>query len=138
MIVFTSNHCPTAQAYEQRIKQMAADYADKGVALVAINPNNPAALSLDELRYTDLNDSLEDMKIRARERQFNFPYLYDGEQQKAAHAYGCLATPHVFIFDAERKLRYQGRIDDSEVKTVHHTDAAQCDRRAARGKAGAG
>src|SRR5690348_9141292 len=123
VVIFTCNHCPTAQAYEGRIKQLYADYKDKGVALVAINPNNPDAIRLDELGYTDLSDSFEEMKIRAKEHGFQFPYLYDGDTQKVAHAYGVLATPHVFIFDQQRKLRYVGRIDDSDVKQVHHQDA---------------
>lgn len=123
VVIFTCNHCPTAQAYEGRIKQLYADYKDKGVALVAINPNNPAAIRLDELGYTDLSDSLPEMKIRAKEHGFEFPYLFDGDTQTVAHAYGCLATPHVFIFDADRKLRYEGRIDDSEIHEVHHQDA---------------
>ena len=123
VVIFTCNHCPTAQAYEGRIKQLYADYKDKGVALVAINPNNPDAIRLDELGYTDLSDSFDEMKIRAKEHGFQFPYLYDGETQKVARAYGVLATPHVFIFDRDRKLRYEGHIDDSEVKQVHHQDA---------------
>jgi peroxiredoxin len=123
VVVFTSNHCPTAQAYEGRIKKLASDYGDKGVTLVAINPNNPDGILLSELSYTDLSDSFDEMKIRAKDHQFNFPYIYDGDEQKTAHAYGCVATPHIFIFDADRKLRYEGRIDDSDVKTVHHTDA---------------
>jgi peroxiredoxin len=123
VIVFTCNHCPTAQAYEARIKQMYADYKDKGVALVAINPNNPDAIRLDELGYTDLSDSFDEMKIRAKDHDFQFPYLFDGQTQKVSHAYGVLATPHVFIFDSSRKLRYEGRIDDSDVHEVHHQDA---------------
>jgi peroxiredoxin len=123
VLLFTCNHCPTAQAYEARVKKMYADYKDKGVALVAINPNNPEAVRLDELGYTDLSDSFEEMKIRAKDHDFQFPYLFDGETQKVAHAYGVIATPHVFIFDSQRKLRYQGRIDDSDVKEVHSTDA---------------
>jgi len=63
------------------------------------------------------------MKIRARDHKYPYPYLYDGESQAVAKAYGCLATPHVFIFDAERKLRYQGRFDDAEVKTPKSHDA---------------
>jgi peroxiredoxin len=118
VVVFTCNHCPTAQAYEDRLIKLHNDYKDKGVALVAISPNNPEAVRLDELGYTDLGDSLEDMKIRAKDKKFPFPYLYDGETQKTAQAYGVLATPHVFIFDEDRKLRYVGRIDDAEVKTV--------------------
>jgi peroxiredoxin len=113
VIVFTCNHCPTAQLYESRIKQLAADYKDRGVTLVAIQPNNPGAVRLDEMGYTDVGDSFEDMKTRAEYRQFNFPYLYDGETQKVARAYGPAATPHLFIFDAERKLRYQGRVDNN-------------------------
>ena len=83
-IVFTCNHCPTAQLYETRIKKLADDYRGKGVALVAIQPNNPAAIRLDELGYTDVSDSFEDMKIRAAYRHFNFPYLYDGDTQTVA------------------------------------------------------
>jgi thiol-disulfide isomerase/thioredoxin len=88
VIVFTCDHCPTAQLYESRIKQLANDYRDKGVALVAIEPNNPNAIRLDELGYTDVSDSLDEMKIRAAYRHFNFPYLYDGETQSVARAYG--------------------------------------------------
>jgi peroxiredoxin len=122
-VLFTCNHCPTAQAYEDRILKLHADYKDKGVALVAISPNDPLAVRLDELGYTDLGDSFEDMKLRAKARDFRFPYLYDGETQQTSLAYGVLATPHVFIFDRERKLRYNGRIDDAEVKEVKSHDA---------------
>jgi peroxiredoxin len=113
-VIFTCNHCPTAQAYEERIKQLVRDDQDKGVAWVAINPNSPAAVRPDELGYTDLDDTLESMKLRAAERKFNFPYLDDGPTQEVSRRYGPIATPHVFIFDADRKLRYQGRLDDSE------------------------
>jgi peroxiredoxin len=114
VIVFTCNHCPTAQAYEERIKKLAADYRDKGVALVAISPNDPKAVRLDELGYTDLSDSLPEMKIRAKDKGFKFPYLYDGDKQEVSKAYGPVSTPHVFVFDSERKLRYVGRVDDNE------------------------
>lgn len=113
VIAFTCNHCPTAQLYETRIKQLAGDYRDRGVTLVAIQPNNPMAVRLDEMGYTDLGDSFDDMKIRAAYRHFNFPYLYDGEDQKTARLYGPAATPHLFIFDSERKLRYEGRVDNN-------------------------
>ena len=113
VIAFTCNHCPTAQLYESRIKQIADDYKDKGVAVVAIEPNNPDAVMLDEMAYTDVGDSFEDMKTRAEFRHFNFPYLYDGETQKISTAYGPTATPHLFIFDSERKLRYEGRVDNN-------------------------
>jgi len=114
VVVFTCNHCPTAQYYEERLKQFTADYKDKGVSVVAISPNDPKSVRLDELGWTDLGDSFAEMKIRARDRGFNFPYLYDGDTETVSRAYGPVATPHVFVFDARRKLRYQGRIDDSE------------------------
>jgi thiol-disulfide isomerase/thioredoxin len=114
VIVFTADHCPTAQAYEERIAALASDFADRGVQLVLISPNDPKALRLDEEGYSDLGDTLEDMKIRARDRGWTFPYLYDGETQEASRRYGPQATPHVFVFDSERRLRYAGRVDDNE------------------------
>jgi peroxiredoxin len=114
VIVFTACHCPTAQAYEERIIQLVRDYQDKGVTLVAVSSNNPDAVCLEELGYTDLSDSFEEMKIRAKDKGYNFIFLYDGDKQEMARAYGPIATPHVFIFDRERKLRYHGRIDDME------------------------
>lgn len=124
-LVFTCNHCPTAQAYEDRLIQLTKDYAPKGVAVVAVSPNDPKAVRLDELGYSDLGDSYAEMQQRAKEKGYNFPYLYDGATQAMAKAYGPVATPHVFIFDSERKLRYQGRIDDVEkptkTPTVHDT-----------------
>jgi thiol-disulfide isomerase/thioredoxin len=113
-IVFTANHCPTAEAYEDRLIQLVKDYRDRGVAFVAIAPNDPLALRLDELGYTDLGDTLAEMKIRARDKGFNFPYLYDGETQKTSRLYGPVSTPHVFIFNRERKLCYNGHIDNAE------------------------
>ncbi|HZY36092.1 MAG TPA: redoxin family protein [Mucilaginibacter sp.] len=124
MVVFTCNHCPTAQAYEDRIIKITKDYKDKGVAIVAIMPNDPKAIRLDELGYTDMSDTFDEMKLRAANKHFNFPYLYDGATQSVAHAYGPIATPHVFIFNKERKLCYSGRIDDVEkpTKTPHVQD----------------
>lgn len=114
VVVFTCNHCPTAQYYEERLKQIVTDYRDKGVALVAISPNDPQSVRLDELGWSDLSDSLPEMKLRAKERGFNFPYLYDGDTEAVSRAYGPVATPHVFVFDTARKLRCVGAIDDSE------------------------
>ena len=124
VIVFTCNHCPTAQAYEDRIIKLTSDYANKNVAVVAIMPNDPSCLRLDELDFSDLGDSYEEMKIRAKEKKFNFPYLYDGKTETVSNAYGPVATPHAFVFDKERKLRYEGRIDDMEnpFKTPMSTD----------------
>jgi thiol-disulfide isomerase/thioredoxin len=125
VVVFMCNHCPTSQAYEKRIIRVAGDYASKGVRVVAISPNAPEALRLDELGYSDVGDSFDDMKKRAKDANYNFPYLYDGETETASKQYGPVSTPHVFIFDQDRKLRYDGRIDDTENpdKTPHSNDA---------------
>jgi thiol-disulfide isomerase/thioredoxin len=127
VVVFTCNHCPTAQYYEERLHQFTADYREKGVAVVAISPNDPESVRLDELGWADLSDSFDEMKIRARDRAYNYPYLFDGDQHGVARAYGPVATPHVFVFDADRKLRYVGAFDDSErpqhVRTHYVKDA---------------
>ncbi len=123
VLVFTCNHCPTAQAYEERLIRLAEDYKDKGVAVVAVSPNDPEAVNLSELGYTDLGDSFEDMQVRAKERKIPVPYLYDGETQTMSLAYGVQATPHVYIFDAARTLRYTGRVDDGEVEAPKSHDA---------------
>ena len=113
MIAFISNHCPDSQGTEKRLIAFLDDMKGKSFALVAINPNDPAALRPDELGYSKYNDSFEEMKLHAKEQGFNFPYLNDGQTQTTAKAYGCLATPHVFVFDKDRKLQYKGRFDDS-------------------------
>jgi len=126
VVAFISNHCPDSQAAEGRVKQLVNDTKSRGVSLVAINPNNPSGLRADELGYSKYNDSFDEMKLHAKEQGFNFPYLYDGETQRTAKAYGCLATPHLFIFDSQRKLRYKGALDDSrfaDAATVKSPDA---------------
>ncbi len=114
VIIFHCNHCPTAQAYEDRIIKLTDDYRDKGVAIVAIMPNSAMGLLPEECGYTDLNDSFSEMKIRYEYKKYNFPYLYDGDTQSVSIAYGPVATPHAFVFDKERKLKYSGRIDGIE------------------------
>jgi peroxiredoxin len=114
VIVFTCNHCPTAQAYEDRLINYTNEYQPKGVQFVMISPNDDKSVRLDELGYTDLNDSLEDMKKRANDKHFPFPYLYDGETQTVTTQYGAAATPHAYVFDQDQKLRYRGAIDNSE------------------------
>ncbi|MGA3224258.1 MAG: redoxin family protein [Acidobacteriaceae bacterium] len=113
VVVFTCNHCPIAQMYEQRIQQLANDYKNKGVAVVAIQPNDPEAIRIDELDSSDISDSLPEMKIRVQYKHLTYPYLYDGETQQVTRAYGPQATPHVFVFDQQRHLRYEGRMDNS-------------------------
>ena len=126
MVVFLSNHCPISHAVETRLIPFAKEFKSKGLEVVAINPNSPDGIRIDELGYSKYNDSYEEMKLYAKEVGFPFPYLYDGDTQVTAKAYGCLATPHVFLFDQERKLRYVGRFDDSrfeDPKTVTTSDA---------------
>jgi peroxiredoxin len=128
MVLFTSNHCPTSHAIEQRLQRLWSDLRQQSFDLVAINPNHPEGLSIDELGFGEFNDSFEDMKPYAEKNGWDFPYLYDGETQSTARAYGCLATPHVFIFDRDRRLRYAGRFDDSRYfddDTVKSADARQ-------------
>jgi peroxiredoxin len=103
IIAFTCNHCPYAQAYEDRMMAIQEDYEDKTVQLVTICSN-------DEKMYPD--DSFDNMAARAVEREFNFPYLRD-ESQETADAYGAQCTPEFFVFDKDRTLRYHGRIDDN-------------------------
>src|SRR5688572_17817190 len=114
VLIFTCPHCPTAQAYQERIKKLVTDYKPKNVTVVAINPNHAAAVRLDELAYTDLGDTMDDMKERHKHQKFNFVFLDDGPKQEVSMKYGPVATPHVFIFDKARKLRFEGRIDDAE------------------------
>jgi len=114
VIIFTCDHCPTAQAYEERIKKLVTDYQPRGVAFLAINPNHAEAVRFDEMGYTDLGDTFDEMKERAAHSHFNFPYVDDGPTQAVAEKFGAVATPHVYIFDRSRHLRFTGRIDDSE------------------------
>lgn len=103
IVVFTCNHCPYVVGSEDRMIAFEDEFADYGVAMVAINSNSTAI-------YAD--DSYEAMIMRAREKQFPFPYLRD-ESQDIALAYGALKTPHFFVFDVKRRLRYTGRMDDN-------------------------
>ena len=103
VLSFTCNHCPYAQAYDDRFSSLAREFGPEGVAFVAINPNDAA-------RYPD--DSFDKMKERAKVKNFPFPYLHD-EQQAAARAYGAVCTPHLFVVDGTRKIAYEGRIDDN-------------------------
>ena len=122
VVVFTCDHCPTAQAYEGRLKQLVTDYRPHGVAFLAINPNHADAVRPDEMGYTDLGDTFAEMKLRAAHQEFNFPFADDGPTQAVVEKFGAAATPHVFIFDRDRKLRFQGRIDDAEREDLvqHH------------------
>ena len=114
VIIFTCNHCPTAQAYEDRMIAITDAYKDQGVQVVAISPNSPLGLLYEELGYSDLNDDFEAMVIRTKEKAYNFPYLYDGDDHAVSLKYGPAATPHAYVFDSERMLQYVGRMDDSE------------------------
>ena len=125
VVVFMCNHCPIAQMYEVRVQALADDYRDRGVAVVAIQPNDPKAIRIDELDSSDISDSLEEMKIRVEYKHLRYTYLYDGDTQSVTRAYGPQATPHVFVFDKDRKLRYEGRMDNSYRKEMVKTQNAR-------------
>ena len=103
VMIFSCNHCPYVKAYEGRYKKIQSDYESQDVRLIAINSN-------DAVKYPE--DSFENMIKRAKEKDYNFPYLYD-EDQSVAKSFGATNTPHVFVLDESRKLRYTGRIDDN-------------------------
>ena len=111
-VVFTTNHCPDAIASHGRMVALVEHFNGKPVKFVAINSNSPEGLHLPELGWTVYDDGFEDMRLIAKDSGFNLPYLYDGETQEVAKAYGAVATPHVFIFDENLKLRYNGRMDN--------------------------
>ncbi len=114
VIIFTCNHCPTAQAYEDRIISIVNDYRDQKVRIVAISPNAPKSVLLEERGYSDMGDTFDEMKQRAKDKGYNFVYLYDGDTQQTSMKYGPVATPHAFVFDKNRKLKYTGRLDGTE------------------------
>jgi thiol-disulfide isomerase/thioredoxin len=125
VLVFTANHCPTAQAYEDRIAKLDADYASRGGPARARLPERPARAAAGRAGLHGPRDTLDEMKIRAKDRGWRFPYLYDGETESMSRQYGPVATPHVFVFDAERKLRYAGRVDDKENPAKAKTNEAR-------------
>jgi peroxiredoxin len=114
VVFFSCNHCPYVQAYEDRLIALQRDFADRGVAFVAINAN-------ETVNYPE--DTFPKMVARAKEKEFNFPYLRD-ETQAVADAYGAHYTPEIFLLDADCILRYTGRIDDNwqhpEKVTTHN------------------
>jgi peroxiredoxin len=124
-VVFECNHCPVSQLYESRIEKLYREYKNKSVAFVAINPNNPKSIRLNELGYTDVTDSLDEMRIRKAFRNIEWPYLYDGETQGVSIKFGVVATPHIYLFDQARKLQYQGRIDDNQREELVKTQDAR-------------
>jgi peroxiredoxin len=101
VVVFTCNHCPVAQAYEDRLVALQKEFRKQGVRFVAICTN------------PDESDQLEKMKERAESKKFNFPYVRD-DDQKIGRAYGAAVTPHVFLLDKDRKIVYMGSIDDNQ------------------------
>jgi peroxiredoxin len=118
IVIFSCNHCPYVQAYEDRIVALQSEFEKDGVQIVAINSN-------DDVKYPD--DSFDEMKKRAAARGFNFPYLRD-ESQDVAKAFGTTHTPLIFLFDSDRKLKYEGKIDDNwqepdKVKSAYLRDA---------------
>jgi len=102
-IIFMCNHCPYVIAVQQRINQIAKDYAGKSFALIGINPNDPVS-------YPE--DSFDNMVIRSKEEGYVFPYLFDVTQE-IARTYDAVCTPDIYLYDENRVLKYRGRIDDN-------------------------
>ena len=120
VVIFSCNHCPYVQAYEDRIISLQKEFEKEGIQIIAINSN-------DDSKYPD--DSFDEMKKRASDKNFNFPYLRD-ETQDVARAYGATHTPQIFLFDENRRLKYEGKIDDnwqepSKVKSKYLQNAIE-------------
>jgi thiol-disulfide isomerase/thioredoxin len=117
VVVFTCNGCPYAKAFEPRIIEVAEIFGPKGVRFYAVNPNDDAQYPVE---------TMANMKSRATEKEYPFPYLKDGDS-RIAHAYGARVTPHVFVVDGTGTVVYRGYVDDSakkdERKTTGLTDA---------------
>ncbi len=138
MIYFTGTHCPVSHAQELRLQKLVTSLKDSSFGVIAINPNHNDGCRPDEFSYSKYTESFEDSKRYARDLNWTFPFLYDGEKQLTARAYGVTNTPHVFIFDKERKLRYVGRFDDSRYRdadTVKSPDAENAIRALLAGEA---
>src|SRR5467141_3948065 len=103
VLLFISNGCPTVKACQDRMIKIQRDYSGKNVQLLALNSNSS---------YLSPADTYAEMVLRVREKGFNFPYVKD-EERTVARYYGAVCTPHAFLLDEERRLRYKGRIDDS-------------------------
>lgn len=103
VLIFMANRCPTARVYTDRLKLIQTEYGPKGVQLVGVNSDSPYFFSME---------ALSKMIEVAEEREYNFPYLKDADQN-VAKSYGALVTLHAFVLDRERRLRYRGRVDDS-------------------------
>ncbi|MDD9942698.1 MAG: thioredoxin family protein [Myxococcales bacterium] len=103
VVVFTCNHCPYARAIEDRLIAFQQEFGERGVVVVAISSNDDQAYPAD---------SFDAMRVRAKDKGFNFPYLFDGSQE-VARSYDAACTPDIFVFDRERKLTYNGRFDDN-------------------------
>ena len=114
IVVFTCNHCPFAVHVEDAINDIARDYEQRGVQLVAINSNDAEAYP---------SDSIDAMVVRAREKSFVFPYLVD-DSQEIARSYGAVCTPDVFVYDLDRRLAYRGQIDSTRPRSEQVSDGS--------------
>ena len=116
VVAFLCNHCTESQVYEARLNQLSQSFVMKGVSVVVIQSSNPQAFTDEDLAWSDVGESLADMKERATFRKFRFPYLYDGDTGATGSAFGVKVAPSIYIFDKERKLRYFGRIDSDPLE----------------------
>jgi thiol-disulfide isomerase/thioredoxin len=131
VVAFTCNHCPASQRLEGALNAIVRDYGSRGVAVVAINPDNDSALRYDDLSQSDVGESLDDMKTRAAFAQIAYLYLSDGATQQVARAYRVTATPEIFVFDRARRLRLFADVIDGDVSAVRSAIESSLDGRAA-------
>jgi thiol-disulfide isomerase/thioredoxin len=110
-LVVTCNSCPASQRAEAKLADLHRTYGPKGAAIVAVNPNNGDAMSLEDLAYTDVGESIDHMKVRAAHRRLDYAYLSDGQNQALTRQLGVTTLPHVFVFDRNRTLQYEGGLD---------------------------
>jgi len=113
-VVFLSNHCRISQLFQDQLLKIRERFSPKQMGIVAISPNFEEAILPDELAYSDLGDSLEEMKKRAYRKKYSFPYLYDGKEQHLTKKLGVKITPTVFLYDRKRNLVYEGKIGNHE------------------------
>ncbi len=125
-IILYSNHCKISQSFEGLIKEISEYLVLENSILLLVSPNNENALLPDELAYSDVGDSLKEMRVRSKDRNFEFPYLYDGTEQSISNQLSAKSTPHAFLFNKARNLVYSGRIGDyNEPKNLKKSDLFQ-------------
>ena len=114
LIIFLSNHCKISQRFQEPLNIINIQWREKGIKLLVISPNYENAILPDELAYSDSGDTFEEMQSRAMQESFNFPYIYDGEEQIITQSLSVKITPSAYLFNSDGNLVYSGRIGNHE------------------------